>query len=61
MHTIKIVYDKMYTIIEKFSFVIVAIKSNTSVKKVIKNKIGLLELSNHLGSASRACKISGYS
>ena len=30
-------------------------------EKVIKNKIGLLELSNHLGNVSRACKIFGYS
>lgn len=30
-------------------------------EKVIKNKIGLLELSNHLGNVSRAFKIFGYS
>ncbi len=30
-------------------------------EKIIKNKVGLLELSNHLGNASRACKIFGYS
>jgi hypothetical protein len=30
-------------------------------EKVIKNKLGLLELSNHLGNVSRACKIFGYS
>jgi len=30
-------------------------------EKIIKNKIGLLELSNHLGNVSRACKIFWYS
>lgn len=30
-------------------------------EKIIKNKVGLLELSNHLGNVSRACKIFGYS
>jgi hypothetical protein len=30
-------------------------------EKVIKNKLGLLELSNRLGNVSRACKIIGYS
>lgn len=30
-------------------------------EKIIKNKIGLLELSSHLGNVSRACKIFGYS
>lgn len=30
-------------------------------EKIIKNKLGLLELSNHLGNVSRACKIFGYS
>jgi len=30
-------------------------------QKVIKNKLGLLELSRELGSVSRACKIFGYS
>ena len=29
--------------------------------KVIKNKLGLLELSKELGNVSRACKIFGYS
>lgn len=29
--------------------------------KIIKNKVGLLELSSHLGTVSRACKIFGYS
>ncbi len=30
-------------------------------EKIIKNKLGLLELSTHLGNVSRACKIFGYS
>lgn len=30
-------------------------------EKIIKNKVGLLELSNHLGNVSKACKIFGYS
>lgn len=30
-------------------------------EKIIKNKVGLLELSSHLGNVSRACKIFGYS
>jgi Integrase core domain/Winged helix-turn helix len=30
-------------------------------EKIIKNKLGLLELSKHLGNVSRACKIFGYS
>ena len=30
-------------------------------EKIIKNKLGLLELSNHLGNVSKACKIFGYS
>ncbi len=30
-------------------------------EKIIKNKVGLLELSNHLGNVSRSCKIFGYS
>jgi len=30
-------------------------------EKIIKNKLGLLELSSHLGNVSRACKIFGYS
>jgi len=30
-------------------------------EKIIKNKLRLLELSNHLGNVSRACKIFGYS
>ena len=33
----------------------------TTSEKVIKNKLGLLELSKQLGNISRACKIMGYS
>jgi ACT domain-containing protein len=33
----------------------------TTSEKVIKNKLGLLELSHQLGNVSRACKIMGYS
>jgi len=33
----------------------------TTEQKVIKNKVGLLELARQLGSVSRACKIMGYS
>ena len=33
----------------------------TISEKVIKNKLGLLELSQQLGNVSRACKIMGYS
>ena len=33
----------------------------TTSEKVIKNKLGLLELSKQLGNVSRACKIFGYS
>lgn len=33
----------------------------TTAKKVIKNKLGLFELSQQLGNVSRACKIMGYS
>ncbi len=29
-------------------------------EKIIKNKVGLLDLSNHPGNVSRACKIFGY-
>jgi len=32
-----------------------------TISKVIKNKLGLLELARELGSVSRACKIFGYS
>lgn len=35
---------------------------NTSTtKKIIKNKLGVLELANTLGNVSKACKIMGYS
>lgn len=33
----------------------------TTTEKIIKNKLGLLELANALGSVSKACKIMGYS
>ncbi len=33
----------------------------TASEKVIKNKLGLLELSQQLGNVSRTCKIMGYS
>lgn len=33
----------------------------TTEQKIIKNKVGLLELARQLGSVSRACKIMGYS
>ena len=33
----------------------------TTSEKVIKNKLGLLELPQQLGNVSRACKIMGYS
>ena len=33
----------------------------TTSEKVIKNKLGLLKLSQQLGNVSRACKIMGYS
>jgi hypothetical protein len=33
----------------------------TKDQKVIRNKIGLLELAKQLGNVSRACKIMGYS
>ena len=33
----------------------------TTSEKVVKNKLGLLELSQQLGNVSRACKIIGYS
>ncbi len=33
----------------------------TTTEKVIKNKLGLLALSQQLGNVSRACKIMGYS
>ena len=33
----------------------------TTEHKIIKNKLGLLELAQHLGNVSQACKIFGYS
>ena len=33
----------------------------TTEEKIIKNKLGLLELAKQLGNVSRACKIFGYS
>ena len=33
----------------------------TTEQKIIKNKVGLLELGKHLGNVSRACQIIGYS
>jgi hypothetical protein len=33
----------------------------TQEMKLIKNKLGLLELAEHLGNVSRACKVLGYS
>lgn len=33
----------------------------TTQEKIIKNKLGILELAQHLGNVSRACKVMGYS
>jgi len=33
----------------------------TSEQKIIKNKVGLLELARHLGNVSQACKVMGFS
>ena len=33
----------------------------TNDQKIIKNKVGLLELAKQLGNVSRACNIMGYS
>ncbi len=33
----------------------------TPQAKIINNKVGLLELAQHLGKVSRACKVMGYS
>ena len=33
----------------------------TTAEKVIKNKVGLIHLAEHLGNVSQACKIMGYS
>ena len=33
----------------------------TTSEKLIKNKVGLIELAKHLGNVSDACKVMGYS
>lgn len=33
----------------------------TTKQKIIKNKVGVLELAKHLGNVSRACQVMGYS
>ena len=33
----------------------------STVQKIIKNKVGLLNLAEELGNVSRACKVMGYS
>ncbi|MCO4292206.1 IS481 family transposase [Solitalea sp. MAHUQ-68] len=33
----------------------------TTQEKIIKNKLGILELAQHLGNVSQACKVMGYS
>ena len=33
----------------------------TNAEKVIKNKMGLIKLAEHLDNVSQACKIIGYS
>lgn len=33
----------------------------TTQEKIIKNKMGILELARHLGNVSQACKVMGYS
>jgi len=33
----------------------------TTQQKIIKNKLGVLELAQHLGNVSKACKAMGYS
>jgi len=33
----------------------------TTQAKIIKNKLGILELVQHLGNVSQACKVKGYS
>ncbi|MDD3677634.1 MAG: helix-turn-helix domain-containing protein, partial [Dehalococcoidales bacterium] len=35
--------------------------SVTTEEKIIKNKLGLIKLSQTLGNVSQACKIMGYS
>ncbi|MDQ0781316.1 hypothetical protein QF044_001170 [Chryseobacterium sp. W4I1] len=33
----------------------------TTQQKIIKNKLGVLELAQHVGNVSKACKVMGYS
>jgi hypothetical protein len=33
----------------------------TTQQKIIKNKLGVLELAQHLGNVSKACKVMWYS
>lgn len=33
----------------------------TTAEKTIKNKLGLIQLAEHLGNVSQSCKIMGYS
>ncbi len=33
----------------------------TAQEKILKNKLGILELAPHLGNVSQACKVMGYS
>lgn len=33
----------------------------TTQEKILKNKLGILELAQHLGNVSQACKVMGYS
>lgn len=33
----------------------------TTQEKIIKNKLGILELAQHLGNVSQACKVMDYS
>lgn len=33
----------------------------TTQQKIIKNKLGVLELAQHLGNTSKTCKVMGYS
>jgi len=33
----------------------------TSQQKIIKTKVGIMELARQLGNVSRACKVMGYS
>lgn len=38
-----------------------SVRQMTTEQKIIKNKVGLLELAKHLGNVSQACKVLGYS